>query len=673
MATKKIATKKTSTAQPARISLLGQILKIAQANKNIHQTIRAALRKHTKLDDGQIAFNVKNLMNGVAGDASVLSNEDLSKVLGHVEGVLNQKAAAQRESVLKDQSTKREQVLEAIKDLIKFNHNTAPTIRAWLRKISVVAASNYNHVITSLGEGNAMMLITTEDLAELQGNLVTLMAKRAKKALATDVKVKPAAKSKITVVVPGEGRKTLGELAGESKPRKVVNIDLGGKTQEEGVATINKAIADRKAAKSQKVAAKGSLGKEKNEAAPGANLDGVRAVAAMHMPKSENKNLHPVVTDPANFTADVREITKAHPSLLYGAAVMRPSLALAQGHALSLLQGLDITVNEFTVSTELDGFQTGLSDMVRKIKDTANSLNLVSSIELGVDRSKGRKTPATLRAFVRRGQVGLMVVMYSGSTIMVHDMGGFPEGLKIVEDFATEFMPREKGFIHHLALIEGKIVSTRCENKDDGLFPDEAYPFIKTETGGANDFVARYLDSKAAMVNFYGEAGTGKSTLMRKTATLALGRTCMLVDDPSFYQNPNAAAALIQHIRQVALEGGRPMLMLEEADEFIKKKDNTFLPQLLSLTSGVLEVDVKIMIATNLTNIDGIMAAMQRSGRTFSNVEFYRQTPEQATACFHAFKRTGECPVFEANVPLSDILSTKVLNIGTNKRRMGFA
>lgn len=402
------------------------------------------------------------------------------------------------------------------------------------------------------------------------------------------------------------------------------------------------------------------------------SIAGVVQTAEMHRPKSMPEGLHPVASDPSAFTADIGQITRSAPSLLYAASVMRPSLALAQGHALSLLQGLMVQVHEFTVAPDQARFQEQMTNLVSELVIRGQSKGFVVSVEAGYNRSKGRNEIATLRLLVRKGELAVMVVMFSGSTIMVHDMGGFEEGRFAIEKFTKDYEPREKGYIHHLTYVDGKIHSTRYENNDDGRFPDEAYPFLVGEFGGANAFVNNYIQSDTSILSLYGVAGTGKSVLMRKIATRSTGRTCMLVDNPIMYQDPNAAAALMLHVRGKAADGERPMLMLEEADEFIQQKDNAFLPQILSATSGVLKMDLKVQIATNLKNIDVMLHAMQRSGRSFGNVEFHRHTAEQAVACRRAFGLSAKEFKEGGEFSLADILTESVVNVGTNKRRTGF-
>ena len=191
--------------------------------------------------------------------------------------------------------------------------------------------------------------------------------------------------------------------------------------------------------------------------------------------------------------------------------------------------------------------------------------------------------------------------------------------------------------------------------------------------GGANKFVDNYLASSTALVNLYGVAGSGKSTLATKMATRATDRTVILVDNALFYRDAGLAQQLIAKVRELSSEGEKPFLILEEVDKHIQEKTdgNDFLTQLLSLTSGVLKTDVKIACLSNLNSATKILDALQRSGRSYANVEFIKHTPEQAAACRKAMGMPEM--KFDHNVNLADAICEQVLNVGSNKAGMGFA
>lgn len=382
----------------------------------------------------------------------------------------------------------------------------------------------------------------------------------------------------------------------------------------------------------------------------------------------------------------LQNLSNAHPTVLYAASVMRPSLALAQGHALSLILGSRVAIYEFTCETTLPHFGAAIRSMILRLNKAAEQKGYIISSEVGMESRQGFGAhPSTLRWLARDSKEAKMVVLYSSDVIVVHDLGGdllegsaFPEALDIVKETYKSITPTVKGYIHTVAMGQGGINETSNENTIDPVISDAAYPFIKIEIGGkeygASDVASAFLKSKSAVLNLYGEAGTGKSTLMSKIAKMADNRHCILVDNSIFYIDPTAASALIAHIRSLAQNGKRPLVLLEEVDEYLGSKGNgnVFLQQLLSLTSGVIETDVKVITATNLKNRDHFVDPLKRSGRTFANVEFKRMTYKEAVACAKAFGLDDRSIEDGKSYQLADVLAEPVMNIGADKNKLGF-
>ena len=383
-----------------------------------------------------------------------------------------------------------------------------------------------------------------------------------------------------------------------------------------------------------------------------------------------NQASHPGATDTSEYVKSLSQLVKAHPSVLYAQAVLRPSLALAQGHSLSLIQGLKVRVVEYRLASEMPGFDAGMRAMLNELQEQADRDNHTLSLEEGERSSKGRSTLETLRVSLRDNERVLMVVLYSNGMMIQHRFGALAAET-IVADFCRKFEPVEKGVIHYMTAGDGGLGEVREENTDPGDIVDEAYPMLM-EYGGATTFIDNFLADDSAILNFYGIPGSGKSTLMRKAASRSQGRHVMLVDNPLIYRDPKLAAELISRVRTLSSEGKRPMLLLEEVDKYVQEKSegNDFLIQLLSLSSGVLKTDVKIVLASNLTNADKVLEALQRSGRSFGNVEFIKLSTAEAAKCRFVMKL--EPRAFTHPVNLADVLCTQVHNVGTNKAKLGF-
>lgn len=384
---------------------------------------------------------------------------------------------------------------------------------------------------------------------------------------------------------------------------------------------------------------------------------------------------------------EVSEMVGVHPSVLYAQAVLRPSLALAQGHALAIIQGIDVNVMEYRLSNELPGFDAAMLKLVADLKETASiesdnakaitnigepiPASWTVSTEVGHGHAGDRPNVETLRISIRTGTQVIMALLYARNMMIAYEFVNTPLSA-LVHKFAMEFRPRKKGYISYCTIRDGNLNLVRQENVDNGVIVDEAYPNL-LGYGGASKFVDEYLGKGSALVNLYGVAGSGKSTLARKMATRASDRTVILVDNALFYRDPGLSAQLISKVRELASDGEKPFLILEEVDKHIQEKTdgNDFLTQLLSLSSGVLQTDVKVACLSNLSNADKILDALQRSGRSFANVEFNKLTVEQAVACRKAM---GMAPTeFKDKVNLADAICEQVINVGTNKVTMGFS
>ena len=226
-----------------------------------------------------------------------------------------------------------------------------------------------------------------------------------------------------------------------------------------------------------------------------------------------NQASHPGATDTSEYVKSLSQLVKAHPSVLYAQAVLRPSLALAQGHSLSLIQGLKVRVVEYHLASEMPGFDSGMRAMLWRLEEQADRDNHILSLEEGERSSKGRSTLETLRVSLRDNERVLMVVLYSNGMMIQHRFGALAAET-IVADFCRKFEPVEKGVIHYMTVGDGGLGEVREENTDPGDIVDEAYPMLM-EYGGATTFIDNFLADDSAILNFYGIPGSGKSTLMR--------------------------------------------------------------------------------------------------------------------------------------------------------------
>lgn len=199
---------------------------------------------------------------------------------------------------------------------------------------------------------------------------------------------------------------------------------------------------------------------------------------------------------------------------------------------------------------------------------------------------------------------------------------------------------------------------------------DQFFPYLGSSV---EDLVKDYYRSQSSVLIFTGPAGTGKSSLMRSFLNHApTDMTFYMVDNPVMYEDPESFSALIQKIRSQAISGPVTIFM-EEADKLLvsdKKTDMGSMGRLLSLSSGLVEVNVKIVAASNLENASKINENLIRHGRTYRVVEFQKLTAAQANIARSALNKD---PLnFEHDITLAHALNATDTTKESSRTRPGF-
>jgi len=133
--------------------------------------------------------------------------------------------------------------------------------------------------------------------------------------------------------------------------------------------------------------------------------------------------------------------------------------------------------------------------------------------------------------------------------------------------------------------------------------------------------------SKANVLLLIGEPGTGKSNFIRQMMEhRGYENVPYLIDNELLLLDP----MLISY-----LQGQKEMQLMiaEDADNFVAKREdhNKSMVGLLNMSSGIAAGNTKIILSTNLANINKVDPALVRPGRCFKILTFEKLTPEQAT------------------------------------------
>ncbi len=196
---------------------------------------------------------------------------------------------------------------------------------------------------------------------------------------------------------------------------------------------------------------------------------------------------------------------------------------------------------------------------------------------------------------------------------------------------------------------------------------EEFYPYVE---GGIGNLLSEYYDSKSSILILTGIKGTGKSSLTRSLVNYSSGYFYML-DDSTIYTDTHRLNTLLSHLRNMALKK-EVTVILEEVDDHVRSKsyENSFLPRLLSISSGVLNVNIKFVILANLQSLNQFDENLTRPGRTFAAIVGQKLTPNQANA---ARAKLNKNPLpFSDDVTLAFALNTTSNRLMEYEKQIGF-
>lgn len=194
------------------------------------------------------------------------------------------------------------------------------------------------------------------------------------------------------------------------------------------------------------------------------------------------------------------------------------------------------------------------------------------------------------------------------------------------EAFFNGFKPPKEFVIKH---FDGKGTNSHKLKKESCIVHPEFYPYLGTTP---HDLIEGFYRSRSSILILTGLAGTGKSSLARSFLNHSEGEFFM-VDNPIVYNSPDSFIALMGMVTAAA-QNATVTLFLDEMDGVITKEkedDATgVVARLLSMSSGIIELNLKIVITSNLMNQDKINANILRGGRTYRAIDFGKLSPDEA-------------------------------------------
>lgn len=141
-----------------------------------------------------------------------------------------------------------------------------------------------------------------------------------------------------------------------------------------------------------------------------------------------------------------------------------------------------------------------------------------------------------------------------------------------------------------------------------------------------------FAASRANTILIYGSPGLGKSNFIRSMMDRrGYNALPFLVDDENILQNPSLITMLN------SLNYGS-LLVAEDSDNLVRKRDdaNAQMTGLLNVGEGISSGGLKMIISTNLNNLNEVDEALYRPGRTFRKLKFELLTHTQANTAREA-------------------------------------
>jgi hypothetical protein len=167
---------------------------------------------------------------------------------------------------------------------------------------------------------------------------------------------------------------------------------------------------------------------------------------------------------------------------------------------------------------------------------------------------------------------------------------------------------------------DGSVTSMTVSLKHMPPPKDEFYPWIKEGVKGLYD---EYLESDASILVLLGEAGTGKTSIIRDFIHANELKTAITHDERLM----QCDSFFIQFML-----GDNRLLVLEDADILMGRREdgNSVMTKLLNTSDGLIKTDKKVILSANLSELDSIDHALVRPGRCHKVIKFRAFTADEA-------------------------------------------
>jgi SpoVK/Ycf46/Vps4 family AAA+-type ATPase len=230
----------------------------------------------------------------------------------------------------------------------------------------------------------------------------------------------------------------------------------------------------------------------------------------------------------------------------------------------------------------------------------------------------------------------------------------------------TEFHLGSQGIAERSKLIPLNTIRTAKQ---------EFYPAIDNNIYQLYD---RFMASPSNIWLLVGPRGTGKTTFIRTLAAHS-GCPAHICSDTTTMCHPSG----VQHISQLANDDKKNLIVVEDAgEEFLgpRTEGNQTMASILNIFEGVLPTSGKLIITTNVIDVNKMDPALLRPGRLFATTWFGYLNHKQANKILRS---VGKKPITEKKyievkaeqkegVTLAQILNLETQDLVRAQRKFGF-
>tara|TARA_B100000929_G_scaffold282987_1_gene263589 strand:+ start:608 stop:1651 length:1044 start_codon:yes stop_codon:yes gene_type:complete len=206
-----------------------------------------------------------------------------------------------------------------------------------------------------------------------------------------------------------------------------------------------------------------------------------------------------------------------------------------------------------------------------------------------------------------------------------------------------------------------KLVSRKIGGNDNVPL-DCFYPFIEESI---DDLSSNYIKSNGNLLLLMGIPGSGKTTLMRDICRRQRDRDIYQISGPTLINHP-----LFNEFISELKDGS--VVVIEDADELLmsRRGGNQTMSMLLNELDGIATRDVKIIMSTNLPNVNDIDEAIYRTGRCYKVINFRKLNLDEINII------ASECDIDVSHISdksvLADVFNTSPIRDKDVKSSVGF-